>query len=266
MYPSTAQFFRALQRKGKDADSSSMPAVVYVHNFVNEQTWKKIQQLEKQHPFIKASLRASTSHSSSAAAASAASAAASAASAASAAAASAASAAVAAAETTNLNVQRQQQQQEQEQQQQQEEDKSVCVFLRCIDSWGSLFDRHDWYVDRCGKQVRYIIDFYDDPQAGNEAEVYVHARPAPFDSLENFKDVEGREALALDSRFSSAAAADVLLHAASIYAACNMRYWIALRLRTEEPPPTPPAASAARAAAEAAAAAAAEAAAREIRG
>ena len=23
------------------------------------------------------------------------------------------------------------------------------------------FDRHDWIVDRCGKDVRYIIDYYD---------------------------------------------------------------------------------------------------------
>lgn len=22
------------------------------------------------------------------------------------------------------------------------------------------FDRHDWIVDRCGKEVRYVIDFY----------------------------------------------------------------------------------------------------------
>lgn len=22
------------------------------------------------------------------------------------------------------------------------------------------FDRHDWVIDRCGKEVRYIIDFY----------------------------------------------------------------------------------------------------------
>ena len=22
------------------------------------------------------------------------------------------------------------------------------------------FDRHDWVVDRCGTEVRYIIDFY----------------------------------------------------------------------------------------------------------
>ena len=30
------------------------------------------------------------------------------------------------------------------------------------------FDRHDWYLDRCGKEVRYVIDFYfDDEKAGD---------------------------------------------------------------------------------------------------
>lgn len=30
------------------------------------------------------------------------------------------------------------------------------------------FDRHDWYVDRCGTEVRYVIDFYfDDDKAGS---------------------------------------------------------------------------------------------------
>ena len=29
------------------------------------------------------------------------------------------------------------------------------------------FDRHDWFVDRCGQEVRYVIDFYfDDDKAG----------------------------------------------------------------------------------------------------
>ena len=23
------------------------------------------------------------------------------------------------------------------------------------------FDRHDWIIDRCGKEVRYVIDYYD---------------------------------------------------------------------------------------------------------
>jgi cytochrome c heme-lyase len=48
-----------------------------------------------------------------------------------------------------------------------------------------LFDRHDWFVDRCGtKTVRYIIDYYDtsgtpgidDPSGFN---VRIDTRPAP---------------------------------------------------------------------------------------
>ncbi|ETE71144.1 Cytochrome c-type heme lyase [Ophiophagus hannah] len=45
------------------------------------------------------------------------------------------------------------------------------------------FDRHDWIVDRCGTQVRYIIDYYD---GGNVDKNYqftiLDVRPA-FDSL-----------------------------------------------------------------------------------
>lgn len=35
--------------------------------------------------------------------------------------------------------------------------------LARLHSWtgGQLpFDRHDWFVDRCGEEVRYVIDFY----------------------------------------------------------------------------------------------------------
>ncbi len=47
-----------------------------------------------------------------------------------------------------------------------------------------LFDRHDWFVDRCGqKSVRYIIDYYDTSEAKskatNEFDVRIDARPAP---------------------------------------------------------------------------------------
>lgn len=38
-----------------------------------------------------------------------------------------------------------------------------CSPLARLRSWltGELpFDRHDWVVDRCGKEVRYVIDFY----------------------------------------------------------------------------------------------------------
>lgn len=39
----------------------------------------------------------------------------------------------------------------------------MCSPLARIRSWltGEMpFDRHDWVVDRCGKDVRYVIDFY----------------------------------------------------------------------------------------------------------
>lgn len=45
--------------------------------------------------------------------------------------------------------------------------------------WANLpFDRHDWTVDRCGKEVRYIIDYYANEEDGN-IEYYIDARPAP---------------------------------------------------------------------------------------
>lgn len=54
---------------------------------------------------------------------------------------------------------------------------------------GKPFDRHDWYVDRCGQRVvRYVIDFYDDPKAGNVQEITVEARPA----LDNFAALADR--------------------------------------------------------------------------
>ncbi|XP_046479828.1 holocytochrome c-type synthase [Neodiprion pinetum] len=50
------------------------------------------------------------------------------------------------------------------------------------------FDRHDWIVDRCGKDVRYVIDYYD---GGDVDEKYTFAlldvRPA-MDSLDNIWD------------------------------------------------------------------------------
>ncbi|CAL7942649.1 unnamed protein product [Xylocopa violacea] len=50
------------------------------------------------------------------------------------------------------------------------------------------FDRHDWIIDRCGKDVRYVIDYYD---GGMVDERFTFAlldvRPA-MDSLENIWD------------------------------------------------------------------------------
>lgn len=46
------------------------------------------------------------------------------------------------------------------------------------------FDRHDWIVNRCGKEVRYIIDYYDGGQVDPQSYQFtiLDVRPA-FDSL-----------------------------------------------------------------------------------
>ncbi|KAJ1648034.1 holocytochrome c synthase [Coemansia asiatica] len=40
------------------------------------------------------------------------------------------------------------------------------------------FDRHDWYVDRCGKQVRYVIDYYEGHAQGDTPAFNLVVRPA----------------------------------------------------------------------------------------
>ncbi|KAJ3352850.1 holocytochrome c synthase [Allomyces javanicus] len=40
------------------------------------------------------------------------------------------------------------------------------------------FDRHDWFVDRCGKQVRYVIDYYSGPDEGDTPVFFLDVRPA----------------------------------------------------------------------------------------
>ncbi|KAL7272980.1 Cytochrome c1 heme lyase [Rhizina undulata] len=42
------------------------------------------------------------------------------------------------------------------------------------------FDRHDWVVDRCGKKIEYVIDFYSgrrDPQRAEAVSFYLDVRP-----------------------------------------------------------------------------------------
>ena len=40
-------------------------------------------------------------------------------------------------------------------------DYSPRARIRQLMGYELPFDRHDWIVDRCGKDVRYIIDYYD---------------------------------------------------------------------------------------------------------
>ncbi|CAD7970458.1 unnamed protein product [Amoebophrya sp. A25] len=61
-------------------------------------------------------------------------------------------------------------------------------------SRGAPFDRHDWVVDRCGlEKVRYIIDYYDDPNAGADDEhgldISLVTRPAATDGFRNIFDI-----------------------------------------------------------------------------
>ncbi|KAJ3097198.1 hypothetical protein HDU97_005083 [Phlyctochytrium planicorne] len=54
------------------------------------------------------------------------------------------------------------------------------------------FDRHDWTVDRCGKPVKYVIDFYSGAsENGAPASMFLDVRPAvslegTFDRIRKF--------------------------------------------------------------------------------
>ncbi|KIK63656.1 hypothetical protein GYMLUDRAFT_162820 [Collybiopsis luxurians FD-317 M1] len=67
-------------------------------------------------------------------------------------------------------------------------DKSPRARWKMLLGYAAPFDRHDWVVDRCGKQMRYVIDFYTgrtDP-ATNKVSFYLDVRPA-LDSWEAVK-------------------------------------------------------------------------------
>ncbi|CAG8459094.1 1312_t:CDS:2 [Cetraspora pellucida] len=49
------------------------------------------------------------------------------------------------------------------------------------------FDRHDWTIDRCGKEVRYVIDYYSGPDEGDTPVFYLDVRPA-LDSVDSIVD------------------------------------------------------------------------------
>lgn len=57
--------------------------------------------------------------------------------------------------------------------------------LARLHSWmgGQLpFDRHDWYVDRCGQEVRYVIDFYFHEEKAGTPEVLLLSLPLDYTS------------------------------------------------------------------------------------
>ena len=62
------------------------------------------------------------------------------------------------------------------------------MYLYYIYRYELPFDRHDWIVDRCGKEVRYIIDYYDGGKVSdNYRFTLLDVRPA-LDSFGAFFD------------------------------------------------------------------------------
>lgn len=72
-------------------------------------------------------------------------------------------------------------------------DKSPkALFKSTLLGYKDPFDRHDWTVDRCGKEVRYVIDFYSgemnpNQKANGQVGFYVDVRPA-LDSFQALSD------------------------------------------------------------------------------
>lgn len=63
-------------------------------------------------------------------------------------------------------------------------DLSPLAWMRQALGGASPFDRHDWTIDRCGTEVRYVIDFYFyDDKAGTRDAFEIVTRPA-LDSFE----------------------------------------------------------------------------------
>ncbi|KAF7295279.1 Cytochrome c heme lyase [Mycena indigotica] len=66
---------------------------------------------------------------------------------------------------------------------------SIRARFKTLLGYTAPFDRHDWVVDRCGLQMRYIIDFYTGhSQPGGGPSFYLDVRPA----LDNWEGVKMR--------------------------------------------------------------------------
>jgi len=63
-----------------------------------------------------------------------------------------------------------------------------ALFRHYVMGYPLPFDRHDWIVDRCGKDVRYIIDYYDGGVVDEHFKFAIlDVRPA-LDSIDNVWD------------------------------------------------------------------------------
>ena len=54
------------------------------------------------------------------------------------------------------------------------DDLSPRAYLKSLFGYPKPFDRHDWFVDRGGKEVRYIIDYYHDERYEGKDQKPIH--------------------------------------------------------------------------------------------
>ncbi|VWU51701.1 cytochrome c1 heme lyase, putative, partial [Hepatocystis sp. ex Piliocolobus tephrosceles] len=65
---------------------------------------------------------------------------------------------------------------------------SPKAFLLNLLGYSRPFDRHDWYIDRCGNTIKYVIDYYDGKNDSNApVSIFIDARPQI--SYNNLKDI-----------------------------------------------------------------------------
>ena len=126
VYPSEQMFYNAMKRKGWSPTEDDMPAVVAIHNAVNERAWRDILSWEAHQcqsdacggpKLVKFRGRP--------------------------------------------------------------KDFSPKARILNLLGYKLPFDRHDWIVDRCGREVRYVIDFYNGaPSPNMPASLHLDVRPA----------------------------------------------------------------------------------------
>jgi len=187
VYPSEQMFFNALHRKGKGegVQEETMPAVIAIHNNMNENTWLEVlkwEALRKDECEAPKLLRFMG------------------------------------------------------------RPDELTLKARLKYSLGlkpKPFDRHDWTVDRCGRHVRYLIDYYDVAQHRGDDRVPSSLHEA--DAVPSIQ-VDVRPAIWTDAVPSTGAAVDQL-----------RMLWRQLRRDPDAdgPPSPPPDAGTARARAEA---------------
>lgn len=126
VYPSEQMFYNAMKRKGWTPTEEDMPAVVAIHNAVNERAWAEILNWEA-HQGISSSCGGP--------------------------------------KLVKFRGR--------------PRDYSPKARLLNMLGYKLPFDRHDWIVDRCGTEVRYVIDFYNGASSANmPAALHLDVRPA----------------------------------------------------------------------------------------